>query len=329
MLPYPSSGYAGMQGNNKYSNPNSCAQNSPTQFAPEGEWLAPEQYCNTNQGADLSWPQIIQAGSALATVFLTIGLLVATGMQAATADRQRRLMSRQLKTAKIAANAADRAANAALAVIDRPWLTIEGLKNTRLQWMSGQSDLTAEFFIANHGKAPALLVTVQACLFLGYEQDVVAGEPKPPLSVLKFPAAHELKFFRLRLCEWPLVNTNMAERYQQLLDLGAQPGPKIWEQLRFDTARTVGNENVTEVYMWRESPLATESKGEVPADAAYDIFLLGNIIYFGPTIDAETINFCYRANRFGGFEMYGGVPYNERKKTPHKKENPDHGLFFP
>ncbi len=68
------------------------------------------------------------------------------------------------------------------------------------------------------------------------------------------------------------------------------------------------------MFRFRESPLNSPADGKIPDDGWAEAFLIGTIIYLGPTISAEVINFSYRATRFGTFEMLGPAPYNERKK---------------
>ncbi len=265
----------------------------------------------------------IKIGDVLTLVILTVqaGIFAA---QAYLSHKQRDIMSGQLKAAEAASTAAAKAADAALAALDRPWLSIEGLKNTRGNWMSGQGDLTAEFHVSNHGKAPAILASVNAILFLGYENIAATpfGGEKIPQTVLKFPSSEpELRSFLTRLSKWPLVDVSDNLELVDAIIPKPASGPRtfirpLWGPKRFDSPLALPSGAATETFRWRESDLVSERNGKIPEDAWADVFLLGQIVYFGPTIGPEVINFSYKASPFGGFQLHGGAPYNERKKNP-------------
>jgi hypothetical protein len=171
----------------------------------------------------------IKIGDVLTLAILTVqaGIFAA---QAYLAHKQRQIMSGQLKAAESASIAAAKAADAALAALDRPWLYIEGQKNTRINWMIGRGDLTAEFRITNHGKAPAILASVNGIVFLGYENSASApfGEQGFSQTILKFPSPGELAIFLAQHATWPLVDvSDDPERVASIIEKPVS-GPRTW-----------------------------------------------------------------------------------------------------
>lgn len=85
------------------------------------------------------------------------------------------------------AEAAEVAANAALAALDRPWLVIEGIDHNELDWLECKNPLIAEFRIANYGKAPAHIKSIHICHFRGPNQHSWPPPWEVPATIVNPP----------------------------------------------------------------------------------------------------------------------------------------------
>jgi hypothetical protein len=265
-----------------------------------------------------------QEKSTFLSILLNALMLVVLGFQAVIfqkqagiSNRQRELMEGQLEAAKNAANAAQTAANAALAALDRPWLSVEVLTHNFATWERGGKALTVDFKIRNYGKAPAFLKSIKVALFLSDPADNAQDSEsiKSQIEIVRFPAESELDNFITARSKAPSRDMNAPRREKSLA--GGIVLPIFPATVGFDVPIILPSDIATETYFATMEPLHRTSNDVVlPIEALAALYLVGRIVYDGPTsTESEMITFCYRALRFGTFESHKVGPYNERRKA--------------
>jgi hypothetical protein len=223
-----------------------------------------------------------------------------TGLLALVSTVQIFFLIRADRTARISADAAKAAADAALLALDRPWLHIESLRNILTNPTPQTERPIAGFKITNHGKAPASILSIKAILFYSPGRQLERNFPiKPlPITMRDFPKANILGTFRYKNTKDPVDSTKPSGI----------------------TRRSVENLVIPISYTTREFCFPCDVMIEIPdkgipVEFAVHLYLIGHIIYTMPHEETEILSFCYEAKWRGEFSPIYGAPYNERKKA--------------
>jgi hypothetical protein len=188
--------------------------------------------------------------------------------------------------------------------------------------------MIADFEIRNHGKAPAFLTLIQIVLFLSFESPADApfgGDFESEIEIPRFPEVGDLDEFIAARGRAPMRNMNAVSEEPPADAIAIR---RAFDAVRFDRPITLPSGEPTERYFASINPLHGGDP-QISIESLAHVFLIGRVTFDGPTIENETLTFCFRANRFGGFESFGRAPYNERKRASAEQRNDNHGAPAP
>lgn len=237
-------------------------------------------------------------------------LMIFTGLLVVVGVIQSMLLRTTVRDTGVAARAAEKAANAAIAALDRPWLVIENIKYNWHEWTAAEEPLTAQFRVRNYGKVPAFIIMMKAILF----QSPPDGFPVSllPRGIMKFPDKTALHNFINEFAGDPFMET-AASRDRTVTN--SPVSSRLLERFKFESHIALPPDRHSEMFFFRGHRKLETLVGAMNIATTTDTYLLGWMIYELPGQDAEVIRFCYRGNGQDGFSMAYGAPYNERTKA--------------
>jgi len=236
--------------------------------------------------------------SAIATVvimLLTISLAVSTALLWKEAKRAGEI-------AKKSAIAAEKAADAALAALERPWIVIEGLECNRKSWIAAEMPLVAKFRIANYGNAPAFILSLNVAFFLSPGEFSKSFPDVAMPDAIKCPPSAEAMLQFINKFARP-VRTHDHFHSNGLRDAV------------FDSGVAISAKDKSEEYFSHDIKKIEPIPGKISIETTFNAFLIGYTMYSAPNGEAGTIHFCYELGRDGIFRERYGAPFNNRQRT--------------
>ena len=271
-------------------------QPAPPSLAPQtgdqGQGNANQRDNHGTNGDEPNIPNWIQAGSAVATLFVTAGLLFVGAAQLKTYRDQARIMQ---ETREIA-----------LAALDKPYLLVTSVSHNFDQWRSGgwqgkRLFLTFTFRFYNCGKVPAVIDNVVAFAFLSSSPRGRGADPYPALG---FPGPQQLHTL---LGDRPSVRVFPET---PLNDINPVSG-KLEYAIRTGTITILSNNKSRHLSQYVSNDGTEEGREEFLQDKNIAPWLIGRARYRDISGRRYCLSFCFRGDRNGdAMEMYG-PPYNE------------------
>ncbi len=240
----------------------------------------------------------------LLLVAVGFGQLRVFARQAEISDAQRLLMEGQLRATEVAANAA-------LAALDRPYISIESLFHMKGEWEINDDTLRVQFKLANYGKVPAFVELLRGVAFVALPPGTEADFPIKPLpkAMKYFPQRENLRFFRSANALPPL--TFVAEIDSPVSTPGSDR-KKVMMRHRTDLPFIISADKKTDFLTFASHLPLRRSEGPAPIETTGTVYLIGVLIYRGPDEQRTSLSFCYEGLPGGEMIELMGPPYNER-----------------
>jgi hypothetical protein len=230
-------------------------------------------------------------------------------------DKAEAASAKQFEIADRNARAAERAADATLAALDRPWLFIDPPQQNRPRWLRGEGPLEAMLTIGNYGSAPAVVHAIYGRLFIaprrGIEISQVPFDVKS-IGAMQFPKPSELERFRL-------ANRRTPFRWPSEFfvdSLGTPPTALGQHTARYSVPFVIPIGADSDGYKIVGMPkIISIPKDAMPLQGAMHVYLIGTIAYSGPDEELQHLDFCFEQGLAFGMLFCGGRPYNWRHKA--------------
>lgn len=245
------------------------------------------------------WPSTfgyrLKVTDSLLVIFNAL-LFIVTGMLWRSTEKLWKAGERQIAVA-------EKAANAALAALDRPWLVIESANHNEYDWRHGNI-LIGTFRIHNYGKAPAFIPfdTLKAVVFASTAPDYF--DKISDQNRIRFPDANNREDFIKRNGRSATISGTSEHSIGEMR--------KIVESTFYNSQIVLIPGESSEPLHF---PIFDEMPGNSPsATPPAHPFMIGSFIYSMPGRKSEIIDFCYEGRPGGAFRQILGKPYNDRRQ---------------